>query len=53
VAEAVDRYLRGYVDVYGRLGAHWIVVHAGYHFTSDKKLRMDAGLERLKRLVDC
>ncbi len=31
VAEAVDRYLRGYVDVYGRLGARWIVVHAGYH----------------------
>jgi sugar phosphate isomerase/epimerase len=27
-------------------------VHAGYHFTSDKELRMDAGLERLKRLVD-
>jgi len=52
VAEAVDRYLRGYVDVYGRLGAQWIVVHAGYHFTSDKDLRMEAGLERLKRLVD-
>jgi sugar phosphate isomerase/epimerase len=52
VAEAVDRYLRGYVDVYGRLGARWIVVHAGYHFTSDKDLRMEAGLERLKRLVD-
>jgi len=52
VAEAVDRHLRGYVDAYGRLGAQWIVVHAGYHFTSDKELRMDAGLERLKRLVD-
>ena len=52
VAEAVDRYLKGYVDVYGRLGAQWIVVHAGYHFTSDKNLRMEAGLERLKRLVD-
>src|SRR3984893_10587500 len=43
VAEGVGRYLRGYVDVYGRARAHWIVVHAGYHFTSDKKLRMDAG----------
>ncbi len=51
VAEAVDRYLRGYVDVYGRLSAQWIVVHAGYHFTSDRDLRRDAGLERLKRLV--
>jgi sugar phosphate isomerase/epimerase len=36
VAEAVDRYLNAYVDSYGRLGAEWIVVHAGYHFTSDK-----------------
>ena len=52
VAEAVDRYLRGYVDVSARLGAEWIVVHAGYHFTSDKEMRMNAGLERLKRLVD-
>jgi sugar phosphate isomerase/epimerase len=52
VAEAVDQYLRGYVDVYGRLGAQWIVVHAGYHFTSDRDLRMEAGLQRLKRLVD-
>ncbi len=52
VAEAVDRYLRAYVDMHGRLGAQWIVVHAGYHFTSDRELRMNAGLERLKRLVD-
>jgi sugar phosphate isomerase/epimerase len=52
VAEAVDRYLAGYVDVYGKLGAEWIVVHAGYHFTSDKEMRMSAGLERLKRVVD-
>jgi sugar phosphate isomerase/epimerase len=37
---------------YGKLGAEWIVVHAGYHFTSDKEMRMEAGLERLKRLVD-
>src|SRR6266481_5130274 len=36
----------------GRLGAEWIVVHAGYHFTSDKEMRMTAGLERLKRVVD-
>src|SRR5438128_2210421 len=25
VAEAVDRYLEGYVDAYARLGAEWIV----------------------------
>jgi sugar phosphate isomerase/epimerase len=52
VGEAVDRYLRAYIDAYGKLGAEWIVVHAGYHFTTDKDLRMTAGLERLKRIVD-
>jgi len=52
VGEAVDQYLRAYVDASGRLGATWIVVHAGYHFTADKELRIEAGLERLRRLVD-
>jgi len=52
VAEAVDRYLKAYVDVSQKLRAEWIVVHAGYHFTSDKEVRMAAGLERLKRIVD-
>src|SRR6266446_3646270 len=52
VADAVDQYLKAYVDAYGKLGAEWIVVHAGYHFTSDKEMRMEAGLERLKRVVD-
>jgi sugar phosphate isomerase/epimerase len=52
VADAVDQYLNAYVDAYANLGAEWIVVHAGYHFTSDKEMRMEAGLERLKRVVD-
>jgi sugar phosphate isomerase/epimerase len=52
VADAVDQYLEAYVDAYGKLGAEWIVVHAGYHFTSDKEMRMAAGLERLKRVVE-
>jgi sugar phosphate isomerase/epimerase len=47
----VDEYLKAYVDVYGELGAEWIVVHAGYHFTKDKESRMKAGLERLKRIA--
>jgi sugar phosphate isomerase/epimerase len=51
VAEAVDAYLRAYVDASAQLGAEWIVVHAGYHFTDDVDLRMQAGLERLKRSV--
>jgi sugar phosphate isomerase/epimerase len=51
VAEGVDRYLEGYVDVCAALDARWIVVHAGYHFGKDKPMRMAAGLERLKRVV--
>jgi sugar phosphate isomerase/epimerase len=52
VRDAVDRYLQGYMDVSKRLGAEWIVVHAGYHFGSDKAARMRAGLERLKRAAE-
>ena len=51
VGEAVDRYLCAYVDAAVRLGAEWIVMHAGYHFTSDVEARMRAGLERLQRVV--
>lgn len=51
VADAVDAYLKAYIDLYPKLGAKWMVVHAGYHFTSDKKLRMEAGLDRLKRIA--
>jgi sugar phosphate isomerase/epimerase len=50
--DGVDAYLKSYVDVYSRLGAEWIVIHAGYHFTKDKEVRMKAGLERLKRIAD-
>ena len=51
LADAVDAYMRAYIDVAPKLGAAWIVVHAGYHFTADVQPRMEAGLERLKRMV--
>ncbi len=51
VGEAVDAYLRAYVDAATLLGAGWIVVHAGFHFTDDVPMRMRTGLERLQRLV--
>jgi sugar phosphate isomerase/epimerase len=51
VSEAMDQYLRSYVDIYPKLGAKWIVAHGGYHFTADKQMRMEAALDRLKRLV--
>ena len=47
--DAADDYLRAYIDAAARLNAEWIEVHAGYHFTADRDLRMQAGLERLKR----
>ena len=51
-ATGADEYLKAYIDIYPKLGAQWIVVHAGYHFTKDKATRMKAGLERLKRMAD-
>ena len=50
--EAVDQYLRAYVDLAQRLEAGWIVVHAGYHFTSDYEARKRAALDRLRRVAE-
>jgi sugar phosphate isomerase/epimerase len=52
VGEAVDTYLKSYIDMYAQLGADWIVVHAGFHFTSDIDMRMQAGCERLQRITE-
>jgi sugar phosphate isomerase/epimerase len=51
VGDAVERYLEAYVDAASLLGAEWIVMHAGFHFTSDREQRMQAGLERLRRVA--
>ena len=52
VGEAVDLYLKAYVDAASLLNAKWIVVHAGYHFTDDYNIRRQAALERLQRIVE-
>jgi sugar phosphate isomerase/epimerase len=52
VADAVDAYLRAYVDAAVLLGAEWIVVHAGFHFSADIPMRMQAALDRLRRVAD-
>ena len=52
LSEAADAYLRAYVDLAPKLGAEWVVVHAGYHFSSDVRARMQAGVDRLRRLAD-
>jgi sugar phosphate isomerase/epimerase len=51
VSDAATDYLKRYVDLFPKLGASWMVVHAGYHFTKDRALRMKAGRERLQRVV--
>jgi sugar phosphate isomerase/epimerase len=51
VGDAVEHYLMAYVDAEVLLGAEWIVMHAGFHFTSDREHRMAAGRERLSRIV--
>ncbi len=52
LSEAVDSYLKAYIEAMPMLGAGHIVVHAGYHFTADVEMRMKAGLDRLKRMVE-
>lgn len=51
VADAVTEYLKRYVDLVVKLGASWTEMHAGYHFTKDKAMRMEAGRARLQRIV--
>ena len=50
--DAVDQYMRAYIDLAGKVGAGWIVVHGGYHFTACRELRMQASIDRLRRIAD-
>ena len=52
VGEAVDAYLRAYVDAAASLQAAWVVVHAGFHFTADVGQRLQTALDRLRRAAD-
>jgi sugar phosphate isomerase/epimerase len=51
VSTAADEYLRAYIDAAARLGAGWIVVHGGFHFTGDYQARRAASLDRLRRTI--
>jgi sugar phosphate isomerase/epimerase len=51
LAPAVEEYLNAYIDAAVRLGAGWIVVHGGLHFTGDYQSRRTASLERLQRIA--
>src|SRR5215472_7759460 len=50
LSDAVDRYLATYIELSGRLGAEWIVVHGGFHF-GDYEARRAASFEHLERAV--
>src|SRR5262249_7113426 len=49
LADAAEQYLKTYIDVAVRLGAEWIVVHGGYHFTGDYAQRRGAAPRRPPR----
>lgn len=52
VADAVDDYLRSYVDIADLVGADRIIVHGGYHFTDDRDDRIAASTARLRRTIE-
>lgn len=52
VSEAVDEYMSTYLRAADRLGAEWVIVHGGYHFTDDRKERIDASIARLKWMTE-
>ena len=52
VGDAVARYLRAYIDLAGLLACEGVVVHGGYHFSSQLEARKMASVERLKRAVE-
>ena len=48
LSEAIDAYLKAYIDVAVRLKAEWIVVHPGHHF-GDKEARMEAAVGHIEK----
>jgi sugar phosphate isomerase/epimerase len=52
VDDAVDAYLRAYVDIGELVGADRIIVHGGYHFTDDYEDRVAASKARLTRTLE-
>lgn len=50
VDEAVEEYLRDYIDLAAHLGAAYVVHHPGFHFTDDRSERMATSIDRLGRV---
>lgn len=49
LAKAADDYLAAYLRSASAIGAPWVIMHGGYHFTADKQMRMELAVERLER----
>lgn len=49
LSDAADKYLAAYIRAAKAIGAGWVIVHGGYHFTADKQERMEVAVERLTR----
>lgn len=49
LSEAADAYLAAYIRAAKAIGARWVIVHGGYHFTADKEERMEVAVERITR----
>ena len=52
LSDAVATYLRANIDLANRLGCAWLVVHAGFHFSSHIEARKAASLAQLQSAVD-
>ena len=52
VSTGVDDYIKASIDLADLLNCSWIVVHGGYHFTSDYEDRIQAAVNRLIRVCD-
>lgn len=50
LSEATDAYLTAYLRAAKAIGAGWVIMHGGYHFTADKRERMDIAVARLARM---
>lgn len=49
LARAADAYLAAYLQAARAIGAPWVIMHGGYHFTADKDMRMELAVARLQR----
>jgi len=51
LSEAIDDYLKAYIDVAVRLNAEWVVVHPGHHF-GDKEARVRAAIKHIAKAAE-